>query len=591
MHITRVEIRNYRNFKHLDLRLGLNAVLIGPNRVGKSNFLHALRLVLDPTMPDSLRQLRPEDFWDGLQKPFYGAVISVAVEISGFADSVDAKALLQDSLVEKSPPTARITYQFRPKPTIAPSRTGDDDYTFIIFGGTNETRWVSHDLRRMISLILLPALRDVESELQSWRRSPLRPLLERLKLDKKKIEKILSDLNQATDTLLNEAPVKELSKQLTERLATMASAAQTTDPRLGFASARPEQVFRAVRLFIDGDKSRPITDASLGTANILFLVLLMQDLEERRRNKDTVETIIGIEEPEAHLHPHVQRLVFRYFLGHDAPIVGTTHSAHIASVTPLDSMVLLKSDISEGTKAYTTRALNLSEADKADLQRYLDVTRAEMLFARGVILVEGPAEQYLVPAFATAMGIELDRQGITVCSVAGIDFRPYYTLLSKQGFDIPCVIVTDGDPVDKNGIQASAGVRRGIRLLPEGPIRQKVENEISKGDWGSARKSLAKSGIFVGMSTLEVDCLATLEDVILSTYEDFVTSERRRESFAQLANAAKQGDGKAAEDLIRRIEEIGKGRFAQRMASRVTKQTGPSYITAAIKQIVAQVGL
>jgi putative ATP-dependent endonuclease of OLD family len=40
-------------------------VLLGENRVGKSNLLFAMRLVIDQTLPDSARQLRISDFWDG----------------------------------------------------------------------------------------------------------------------------------------------------------------------------------------------------------------------------------------------------------------------------------------------------------------------------------------------------------------------------------------------------------------------------------------------------------------------------------------------------------------------------------------------
>lgn len=69
MRISRVEISNFRNFQHLDVLLCEYAVIVGENKIGKSNLLHALRLVLDPSLADSGRQLRDEDFWDGLPRP------------------------------------------------------------------------------------------------------------------------------------------------------------------------------------------------------------------------------------------------------------------------------------------------------------------------------------------------------------------------------------------------------------------------------------------------------------------------------------------------------------------------------------------
>ncbi len=66
MRISRVSVQNFRNFKNLDVSLSEHAVIVGENRIGKSNFIYALRLILDPSLPDSARQLREEDFWDGL---------------------------------------------------------------------------------------------------------------------------------------------------------------------------------------------------------------------------------------------------------------------------------------------------------------------------------------------------------------------------------------------------------------------------------------------------------------------------------------------------------------------------------------------
>ncbi len=62
MKISRVQIKNFRNFASLDVALGEHAVIVGENKVGKSNFLFALRLILDPSLPDTARKLRDEDF-------------------------------------------------------------------------------------------------------------------------------------------------------------------------------------------------------------------------------------------------------------------------------------------------------------------------------------------------------------------------------------------------------------------------------------------------------------------------------------------------------------------------------------------------
>ncbi|MBN0691151.1 ATP-dependent endonuclease, partial [Pseudomonas aeruginosa] len=64
-----------------------------------------------------------------------------------------------------------------------------------------------------------------------------------------------------------------------------------------------------------------------------------------------------------------------------------------------------------------------------------------------VILVEGDAERFLVPAFADALDIPLDMLGITVCSIGGTNFTPSVKLLGPRGLNIPHVILTDRDPM------------------------------------------------------------------------------------------------------------------------------------------------
>ncbi len=99
------------------------------------------------------------------------------------------------------------------------------------------------------------------------------------------------------------------------------------------------------------------------------------------------------------------------------------------------------------THGFNSAALAFTPEQKDDLQRYLDVTRAEMLFARGVIFVEGVTEQCLVPAFAAAhmqkkgLGTSLDDLGITVCSVNGTDFAHSVIFCLKMVLPFPITVI------------------------------------------------------------------------------------------------------------------------------------------------------
>jgi putative ATP-dependent endonuclease of the OLD family len=235
-------------------------------------------------------------------------------------------------------------------------------------------------------------------------------------------------------------------------LKSIAGVSQDAKPSLGFVPIDPNRLYRSIQLLIDEGK-RSIHEASLGSANLIFLTLKALELERLMKEGRRDHTFLAIEEPKAHLHPHLQRSVYRHFFenffgsqgeARKLSVCLTTHSPQIASVAPLRSIVLLRHDEMYGTVGYSTASIPLDSAEVDDLARYLDVTRAEMLFARGVLLVEGDAERFLVPAFAKMMGHPLDEHGITVCSVAGTNFKPYVKLLT--GLNIPYAVITDWDP-------------------------------------------------------------------------------------------------------------------------------------------------
>jgi len=599
LYISRLQIKNFRNFKTLDVALSTSSVVVGENKVGKSNLLYALRLVLDASLPDSARMLRPEDFFDGLPDPLKGEVIEIAVELSGFGKNEGAKAILFNYLIKQSPITARLAYQFRPTQSLGEHEpSGIEDYEFVLVGGLKDSPF-GYQVRNYVGLIVLPALRDAEGELANWRRSPLRRLVDGLKLPSKRMKRISESLEAVTREMLKIPAIGDLATSIKTQTRDMVGDLHGTEPSLGLASADPKELTKSIKLLVDGAKGRQLSEASLGTANVLFLALLMQEFERKMQNKDIVSTILAIEEPEAHLHPHLQRVLFRYFLRRKYSVVVTTHSPHIASVAPLESLVVLHAHKKNGTCGRATSQLELEEWEQHDIQRYFDVTKAEMAFSKGIILVEGIAEQFVVPAFAerfrTESGeqVDLDRFGISVCAVHGTDFTPYVKLLGPDGLDIPFVVVTDGDPAVRNGALALRGIRRGANLLGD-KEKERVAKLIEGERWDEARTELASNCIFVGTRTLELDIAEIHPKQLIRAFEELPVSSKAATAFSQEVqaflkerkNAETPGVGEA---MIARIDRIGKGRFAQRLANKLAGRKAPGYIADAIEIIIKRV--
>lgn len=588
MRISRVKISNFANFQDLDVQTGENIVIVGENKVGKSNFIRALQLILDPGVPERDRQLGLDQFWDGLGADKIGATVEVSIELTDFTDDPRLMAHLNDCVIDPGPPmVARLTYRFRPKANLGRDPESLADYEYVVFGGDDPDMTVGASLRRMLPLDVQIALRDAEKDLSNWRHSPLRPLIEELatELDDDAREQIQDQLNAAQTALVAHAEVVATAMRISDCLIAIAGAQHAVPVILGLAPTRLDALLRSLRLLIDNG-SRGIPDASLGTANLIFLALKSLELDRLVIEGERDHTFFAVEEPEAHLHPHVQRLVYRYFLGgdtdeEDAPpltTILTTHSPHIASVTPIRSIVLLRRDaVTEATVAVLTATAPLTSRDEADLQRYIDVSRGEIFFARGVILVEGDAERFLVPAFAEALGISLDMLGITVCSVGGTNFTPYVKLLGSQGLNIPHVILTDRDP---NGEHPPFVRRRLISIL------ELVEDDIDYDelDADEVIERAGPFGYFVNGDTLEPELWSgglaqAMQRVILRELSLQPASRNRIQGWVDDPTTLDR------ERLLSFVERIGKGRFAQALAPRVTADTCPDYIRQALEHI------
>lgn len=586
MHILGISIRNFRNFADLTVSgLQPGTVVVGRNNIGKSNLLHALRLVLDSSLPDSARVLQADDFWDA-GPAFRGVEVHIDVDLTGFDGDDSAEAVLADYIVQRDPFVARLSYSFHPRATVAtdqPEALRSGDYEYTVTGGPRGVR-VTNDVRRMVSLRVMPALRDAEGDLQVWARSPLRSLLEQLSVPDATLEAVAREIDDSSKTLLDDPAIADLDSRIRQGLIDLVGPTFAIPTQLGIATNDPDLVIRAIRLLVEG--GRGVGRTGLGAANVLFLALLLEDLRRREAADQIATWILAVEEPEAHLHPHIQREVFRTLLRSERGLVLTTHSPQVVSVSPVNSILLLREGTA-GTVGFYSGNAGLTRAESADLERYLDAVRADFMFARGVLLVEGAAELWLVPAAAEALGQPLDRLGVSVCPVHGVSFAPYRKLLGPSGLDIPHAIITDGDPAVHDA--DVTGLQRGIGLL-DLDQRADASGELNAGLMANLRQRLERSMIFVGAVSLEADVALADPAVVTTAFRELVAGRVARRRFGELVETMTNDPSPDNQRLVvGAIDRLGKGRFAQELAKHLRPESVPAYVRDAINAIVASV--
>ena len=224
----------------------------------------------------------------------------------------------------------------------------------------------------------------------------------------------------------------------------------------------------ALRLIVEINGNKiPITNNGLGYNNLLFIALILSKIQMECSSymgeNAKVFPILAIEEPEAHLHPSMQ-YKFLKFLHNNLEknkqvrqIFITTHSTHITSAIDLNDIICLYEDISgQINVGYPGKAFGDNLESKIYVERFLDATKSNMLFADRILFVEGLAEQLLIPCISAYLNKdeELISKHVAIVSVDSRTFKHFvklfqYSSMNKSSINKKIACITDADPIKK----------------------------------------------------------------------------------------------------------------------------------------------
>ncbi|NLR46308.1 ATP-dependent nuclease [Priestia megaterium] len=481
MYISDVKILNYRNFENFSVSLneGLS-IIIGENNIGKSNFLDAISLIFNSNYSLRKRVLQQEDFWNELIIQSTWPEIVIEATLKGI--ETENELAVTSRWLTRNPGEAKLTYKYRPKANVTVSppteptaiskiRLPLNDYEWIIYGGECETLDAfDFNMLSKFGIEYVGALRDATTELKKSA-GQLQRILKNFDLEKEELQKISDKINELNKQIMKGKDIQKVQLDINRYLEKI-SGSFGQQVKIQMGETDYDSLISDLKVLIGTKKGNvhSVNMNGLGYNNLLYISLLLTQYTnikaKRTQNYDYIFPILIVEEPEAHLHNHLQKFLANYFF--DQKVVGqvimTTHSSHVSSHAELDSLVMFYKAFN---KILSKRIGGIFDTKKKSdreykryLERWLDATKSDIFFGRKVLLVEGIAERLLIPRFFSMLNkkkvivegeeIEVEKtlegEGISLISVDGVAFRPFLQLFGPTGLNMKCAVLTDSDP-------------------------------------------------------------------------------------------------------------------------------------------------
>ncbi len=468
MYLSTIEIENFRKYKNLTVEFtaGLN-LIVGENDSGKTAIIDAIRYVLHTQSYEYIRPLY-EDFYLENTKDESHRSTKFKIECI-FKDfkEYEAKSFLEWLSIDDNG-------DYYLKVWLEGTRKGSKVYYDFRAGGDDEGSQMSAEARDYLRVTYLKPLRDAESELTPKRGSRLSQILDSHEAfeDKEnhRLKRIMKLTNKAIEKYFTNYDGKDLLEDINIYLKDFSLETNRLNSKFQVSESSLKSILEKLTLKLFNHEVSENNIQGLGSQNLLYI---SAELLLLKKSEYSGLKLALVEEIEAHLHPQTQLRLIEAIQdiaeSYNIQFIVTSHSPNLASKVKLKNLILCKnSQVYPMGKDYT----KLQKGDYYFLERFLDSTKANLFFANGVILVEGDAENILIPTLAKLINKDLSKYGVSIVNVGSVAFLRYANIFLRQSepkMDIPVSLITDVDvkPDEENGLYSQMQENKRIEKIKD----------------------------------------------------------------------------------------------------------------------------
>lgn len=475
MYLSHIHIENYRGIKELDIEFSPDInIIVGENGSCKSALIDAIRLLYNLGEPIKDITISNDDFHeikiiDGdnikIEKT---KEINIVYEFNGLSNL--QKGAFYEYLVidkeEEKNDLARISLSYQDI---------DKQYPKFSFstGGT-EGQKADYNTLELFQHYYLSALRDSTRDLTSVRNSLLGRVIKR-HVDRNKSEEIIKEiLKEANKRLLERDEVIKTKNGINKNLKEIFKEILENQIGLQIEQSKIEYIVNVIKPYLPynpNDEAQGgfrLYQNSLGYNNLIYIATVLGDINERIQDDEIPHFAMLIEEPEAHLHPQLQLSLYNFLKKakstQNSQLFITTHSPTLTSKVPFENLILLENkgySIIDCFRNRVEEKIIINTVSKKEitdeivtenqlmLERYIDVTKSQLFYAKSCLFIEGISEELLISAFCQHQNFTLEDYRIELVNVGGTSFYPFLFLFNSSS-DIKrlpkkVTILTDDD--------------------------------------------------------------------------------------------------------------------------------------------------